>query len=58
MAMGVEIGSVGSEGLKRKDAAGSHLFSVKQGLKTFQYRCISGLGQQSQQGALALEQAA
>jgi hypothetical protein len=58
MAMGVEVGAVGSERLKGKDAAGAYIFSVEQGLKAFYYRGISGLGQQAEQTALALEQAA
>ena len=53
--MGVEIGAVSSESLKGKDAAGAYVFSAEQGLKGFQYRRISGLGQQTQQGAFALE---
>jgi hypothetical protein len=35
MAIGVEVGAVGSERLKGKDAAGPYIFSVEQGLKAF-----------------------
>jgi len=58
MAMRVEVGAIGAESLKRKDASGSYIFSVEKGLKAFQYRGISRLGQQAEQGALPLEQAA
>jgi hypothetical protein len=58
VAAGVEAGPIGAVGLKGEDAAGPGIVSVEQGLKGFQYRGIGGLGQQSEQGGLALEQAA
>jgi carboxylesterase type B len=32
MAMRVEVGAIGAESLKRKDASGSYIFSVEKGL--------------------------
>jgi len=58
VAVGVEVGAIGAEGLKRNDAAGADVFSVQQRLKGLQYGSIGGLGQQTQQRALSLEQAA
>jgi hypothetical protein len=58
MAMGIEVGAIGAVCLKRQDAAGPYVFSAEQRLKRFQYRSVSGLGQQTQQCVLAFEQAA
>jgi hypothetical protein len=58
VAVRIEVCSIRAVRLKRQDAAGSYIFSAEQSLKGFQYRGIGGLGQQTQQCALALEQAA
>ena len=47
-----------TEGLKRQHAGGADIFAGEQRLKGFQYRGIGGLGQQTEQAALTLEQAA
>ncbi len=57
MTMRIEVGPVSAVGLQRQDETGADVGAAEQGLKGFQYRGIGGLGQQSQQGALALEQA-
>ena len=58
VAVGVEVGAIGAEGLKRNGTAGADVFSVQQRLKGFQYGGVGGLRQQCQQCAFALEQAA
>jgi hypothetical protein len=57
VAVRVEVGSVGTVRLKRKDTPRPHVLAPEQRLKDLQYRSISGLRQQSQQAALAFEQA-
>jgi hypothetical protein len=56
--MGIDVCPIGPEGLKRNHTAGAYIGAVEQRLEGFQNRCISRLGQQAQQLALALEQAA
>ena len=58
MTMRVEIGPISSESLKGKDAAWADVRAAEQRLKSFHYRSIGGLGQQTQQRAFALKQAA
>ena len=56
--MWVEVCAIGAECLKRNHTAGADILAVQQRLEGFQYGSICGLGQQAQQWALALEQAA
>lgn len=58
VAVGVEVGAIGAEVLKRIDTAGADILSVQQRLNGLQYGSIGGLRQQTQQRGLALEQPA
>jgi hypothetical protein len=54
----VEVRPIGAGGLKRNNTTGTHIFSVQQRLKGFQYGSIGSLRQQAHQCAFTLEQTA
>ena len=58
MGMRIEVGPVAAEGLERDDAAGADVTAVKECLEGFQDRCVSGLGQQGEELAVAFDEAA
>ena len=58
MTVRIEIGVIGPEGLKRKNAAGADIGVVEQRSEGFQDRGVGGLREQAQQLAVAFDKAA
>ena len=58
MAMRMEVGPIGTEGLNRQHTAGPNIFTVKQCLEGSADGLISGAGKEAQKAAFSLEEAA